>query len=238
MYREMLANVKNAKKTYETAQKKAVQEKGRAQGVLQTLDDNIANTKTEYEACVKGQQTLTLAAHAIEKYTSEGLKTVYEGLEEMLSANLSQMNGGRIVVNEKATGKGKTVLEIAVMEPSGTGSGEEKRDLENDCGHGIGELVSLFLTCSLVSNSSSAKIVLLDEFVSGVSSENLMVIDSVIQYMHDNGFTVVINEHGFIPGNAEVYELKNTGGVSRCVKQWHNDTPICRELASVTSQAI
>lgn len=232
MYSEMLATVRASKGVYEKAQKKAVQEKGKAQGILSAVSHNIDKTQKEYDACVKGQQTLTQAAQAIENYTSEGLKSVYEGLEKMLSNNLSQMNGSRIVVNERNTGKGKTVLDISVMEPSGTGSGEDKRDLQDDCGHGIGELVSLFLTCSLVANSSRSRVVLLDEFVSGVSSENLFVIDKVIQYMHENGFVVVINEHGFIPSNADVYELKNTNGVSKCVKKWHSETPTCREISA------
>jgi hypothetical protein len=235
MYSEMLASVKESKRMYEAAQKKAAGDKGKAEGVLLALNTNIEKTKNDYDACVKGQETLTKAAHAIEQYASNGLKSVYEGLQQMLSNNLSQMNGGRIVVNETTDSKGRTKLEVAVMEPSGTGSGEEKRDLADDCGHGIGELVSLFLTCSLVSNSSRAKVVLLDEFVSGVSSENLFVIDKVIQYMHDNGFVVVINEHGFIPSNADVYELKNTKGVSKCVKKWHSDAPVCREIQAVNA---
>lgn len=231
MYNEMLTTVKESKRAYDMAQKKVAQEKGKAQGILQAVENNITKTTQEYEACVKGQETLTQAAKAIEKYTSEGLRSVYEGLEKMLSTNLSQMNGGRIVVGESQRG-GNPTLEIAVMEPSGTGSGEEKRDLNNDCGHGIGELVSLFLTCSLVSNSARAKIIMLDEFVSGVSSENLFVIDKVLQYMHEQGFVVVINEHGFIPSNATVYELKNTNGVSKCVKTWHSDAPVCREITA------
>jgi DNA repair ATPase RecN len=235
MYKEMLASVRDSKRMYETAQKKVVGDRGKAEGVLQALTSNIERTKSEYDACVKGQETLKQAAHAIEQYTSDGLKSVYQGLEKMLSHNLSQMNGGRIVVNETSDSKGRTKLEVAVMEPSGTGSGEEKRDLADDCGHGIGELVSLFLTCSLVSNSARAKVVLLDEFVSGVSSENLFVIDKVIQYMHDNGFVVVINEHGFIPSNADVYELKNTNGVSKCAKKWHSDAPVCREIQAANA---
>lgn len=229
MYSEMLATVRESKRVYDSAQKKAIEEKGKAQGILKAVTDTIDRTQSDYEACVKGRETLTQAAKAIEAYTSEGLKSVYGGLEKMLSTNLSQMNGGRIVVNESQRG-GNPTLEIAVMEPSGLGSGEEKRDLNNDCGHGIGELVSLFLTCSLVANSSRAKIILLDEFVSGVSSENLFIIDKVLQYMHEQGFVVVINEHGFIPSNATVYDLKNTNGVSKCVNTWHSDAPICREI--------
>ena len=48
--------------------------------------------------------------------------------------------------------------------------------------------------------------------------------------MHEQGFVVVINEHGFIPSNATVYDLKNTKGVSKCVNTWHSDAPICREI--------
>lgn len=228
---ELLQSIKESKATYLKAQKKVTEEKGKAQGVLMAINSSIDSTVKEYDASIKGKETLTLASKAIEQYTSDGLKSVYEGLEQMLSNNLSQMNGGRIVINEKETSKGKTVLEIAVMEPSGTGSGEDKRDLQDDCGHGIGELVSLFLTCSLVANSNHSKVVLLDEFVSGVSSENLFIIDKVIQYMHEKGFIVVINEHGFLPSNATVYELKNTKGASKCIKTWHTDAPCCRELS-------
>ena len=232
MYRELLTQVQGAKKSYMAAQKKASTEKGKAEGVLLAIDTSIANTQKEYKACIKGQETMTKAAKAIEKYTSEGLKGVYAGLEKMLENNLSQMNGSRIVVSEKEDKNGKVKLEIAVMEPSGTGSGEDKRDLARDCGHGIGELVSLFLTCSLIKNSSGAKILMLDEFVSGVSSENLSVVDSVLQYMHDNGFIVVVNEHGFIPSNADVYDLVNTRGKSKCVNVWHNDRAVCRDLTA------
>lgn len=222
---EELSSLLESKSVYDKAVETFNHRQSKTEGVIETIDTNIVDNRAKLEKCVKDINLLKKSAQILEQYSNDVLSKMYADLSAMLTSNFASVNGSEIIIEERTQSNGKSVLDIYIKDNG------VKREIKADCGHGIGQLVSLFLTCSIVSNSGKNKVMLLDEVVSGVSSSNLVIVDKVISYMHEKGFTVVINEHGFVPSNSTVYTLEKKKGVSSCIKTEFNEVPIYREIS-------
>lgn len=101
--------------------------------------------------------------------------------------------------------------------------GGKDRSLKNASGHGIMQIISLICNLSLIVITGGRRLLILDEVLSGLSVEARSIISDVLNQFTELGFQFVINEHLFIPDNANVYELEVENGVSRVVNNYINN---------------
>lgn len=95
-----------------------------------------------------------------------------------------------------------------------------KRSLKTDSGHGMRQVVSLLCTLCLICVSGARRFLVLDEVLTGLSSESRRAVDDILWAFADIGFQFIIVEHGFIARGSQVYELKLENGISRCTHEY------------------
>lgn len=95
-----------------------------------------------------------------------------------------------------------------------------KRSLKTDSGHGMRQVVSLLCTLCLICISGARKFLVLDEVLTGLSTESKQAVDDILWTFADIGFQFVVVEHSFIAKNAYVYELELNNGVSKVVDEY------------------
>lgn len=95
-----------------------------------------------------------------------------------------------------------------------------KRSLKTDSGHGMRQVVSLLCTLCLICISGARKFLVLDEVLTGLSTESKQAVDDILWTFTEIGFQFVVVEHSFIAKNAYVYELELNNGVSKVVDEY------------------
>lgn len=95
-----------------------------------------------------------------------------------------------------------------------------KRSLKADSGHGMRQIVSLLCTLCLICISGTRKFLVLDEVLTGLSTESKQAVDEILWAFADIGFQFIIAEHGFIAKGSHVYELEFNNGISKCTNDY------------------
>lgn len=176
------------------------------------LEDKIDELIKDNES---NKEALDIATHAIEilrGVSDEAVGSAYQFLEKNLNIALERMFKNsirKVKIKEytRANQYPQLVLELDV------GNGIT-RSLKTDSGHGIAQIVSLLSILSLIVITGSRRLLVIDEVLSGVSVGNRQVVDNILWTFTDIGFQFIINDHGFVIKNSEVYHLEVQGDVS------------------------
>lgn len=163
----------------------------------------------------ENKEALDICQHAIEilrKVSDEAVTEAYSFLEDSLNSALARMfrhTTRQIRLNEYTRNGQYPQLELELIVANG-----KKRKLKSDSGHGLAQIVSLLSVLSVIVITNSRRIMVLDEVLSGLSVNNLRIIDEILWTFTQIGFQFMITEHGFIPKGAKVYHFEMVGDVS------------------------
>lgn len=167
------------------------------------------------------KEALDIATHAIEilkAVSDESVGKAYKFLQESLNTALKKMfknTTRQIEIKEGLRSNQYPQLEIILHVGN-----NRTRSLKSDSGHGIAQIVSLLSILSLIVITGSRRMLVLDEVLSGVSVKNREIVDDILWSFTEIGFQFLINEHGFISKNSNVYHLEMMGDVSGVKHQY------------------
>lgn len=193
------------------ANKVNIQTKANLEKQLEVLKKQSENNK-------KALDIATAAIEILNGISDEVVNKALKFLETELNAALNQMfvdSKRSIQIKQSMFRNQYPQLTFEVV----TGSGAV-RSLKSDSGHGLAQVVSLISTLSLIVITGARRFVILDEVISGVSIKNREIIDTILWAFADIGFQYIVNDHGYIPRGASVYEFKMIGDKSSCVNHY------------------
>lgn len=182
------------------------------------LEANLASLQVKIK---ENEQALDISTHALEVLNGISDQVVQEALNFLtkeINAALCEMFGNKsrqIRIDESLFKSQYPQLTLTVVTDDGA-----ERSLKSDSGHGIAQVVSLLSILSLVVITGSRRFLILDEVISGVSIKNREIIDEILWAFAELGFQYIINDHGYIPRGAHVYEFQMVGNVSSIIKDY------------------
>jgi len=181
--------------------------------------------KSELEKIVKyndnNQEAIEIATGAISilrQVSDQAVQQAYKMLEQNLNAALERMFENtvrKIKLKEWTRSNQYPQLEIELTVSNG-----KVRSLKSDSGHGLAQIVSLLSVLSLIVITKSRRILVMDEVISGLSIHNRQIITDILWAFTQIGFQFIVNEHGYIPKGAKVYELEMVGDISRIKREY------------------
>jgi predicted ATPase len=105
-------------------------------------------------------------------------------------------------------------LEVQIFSSNGI-----QRSIEDGVGAGIAQIIGLLLNLGLIVLTNKRRIVILDEYLTGLHQEAWDVLGEILTDFTSIGFQFLIVEHGdtkVIPG-ARVYELQQDNNLTRVI---------------------
>ena len=187
---------------------------------VETINKDIKDMESELE-------TSQNAIEILRTVSDKTVKGSYEFLEHTINDAL-----GRIFVDEKR--------QIKIVESSIQGQYPQiDLDIETSNGvhsisrdgHGIAQVISLLSSLCLIVLTGSRRFMALDEVLSGLSNEALVVIDNILHDFADIGFQFIINDHNFIVRSSKVYEIEMIGNKSSIKQSWLEEKGIYGALS-------
>ena len=198
-------------------------------GVVESEHNSAINTKQGLEMKIQElikhkklhEDELDMCTKAIEllrAVSDEVVAKAYREIETNINAALERMfkNSVKKIKIEEYTRAGQyPQLELVLI-----GEGGSRKSLKSDSGHGVAQIVSFLVLLCLISRTQARRLLVLDEVLSGISENNLKIIADIMWAFTNIGFQFIVNEQGFIPRGAKVYELLNVAGVSRIERSY------------------
>lgn len=182
------------------------------------LELQLNTLKQESEENKRALKIATAAIEILNGISDDVVNKALEFLETELNAALDQMfidSKRNIKIRQSMFRNQYPQLTFDVV----TGNGKV-RSLKSDSGHGLAQVVSLISILSLIVITGARRFVILDEVISGVSIKNREIIDTILWAFADIGFQYIVNDHGYIPEGASVYEFRMIGDKSSCSRHW------------------
>lgn len=167
------------------------------------------------------KEALDIATHAIDllrQVSDEAVTTSYKFIEESLNSALAKMfvhTVRKIQLHEYTRGNQYPQLEFDLIVANG-----KKRSLKADSGHGLAQIVSILSILALIVLTDGRRLLVMDEIASGLSEHNRKILSDILWNFTAIGFQFVVNEHGFVPKGAKVYQLQMINDVSRVVEAY------------------
>ena len=161
---------------------------------------------------------LVNAVALLNKISDDTVGKSYEFFKNSLNSALSRVfskSQRQINLREYTRGGTHPQLEIEVVTEGGV-----TRSLKDDSGHGISQIISLLIILSIIVITGQRRFLVLDEMLSGLSSNAAKVVSDILWAFADIGFQFVISEHGLVVKGSHVYYLETSGGVSRVAKDY------------------
>lgn len=164
----------------------------------------------------KNSEAYDIATHAIEilkGISNDQVHNAYQFIEGSINDALAKMfkkSSRAIKIHEYLRDDKYPQLEIELIVENG-----EKRSIKTGSGHGIAQIISILSILCLIVLTGARRILCIDEVLSGLSTENRMIMTDILWCFTDIGFQFLIIEHGYIPRGAKVYELELNGGIGR-----------------------
>lgn len=161
------------------------------------------------------REALNIATGAIDllrQVSDKAVVDAYKFLEDSLNNSLARMfaNTTRKIHLKEYTRDGQyPQLEIELEVAGGI-----TRSLKADSGHGIAQIVSLLSILSLIVITNSRRILVMDEIISGLSTNSRKIVSDILWAFTEIGFQFIVNDHGFVPKGSRVYYLEMSGDVS------------------------
>jgi len=169
----------------------------------------------------ENEEGIDIATHAIEilkGISDKSVQEAYSFLEGNINKALERMfinTTRQIKLREYVRTNQYPQLEIEL-----TVEGGRKRSLKTDSGHGLAQIVSLLSILSLIVITRSRRILVMDEIISGLDIRNREIISEILWSFTEIGFQFIVNEHGFIPKGAKVYNMAMSNGIGRVDKSY------------------
>ncbi len=176
------------------------------------LTESVEQETTKLEGLAKNRELHLKAIAVLEKLSSDAVNESFKFIETSLNdvlAKIFQYSPRKIRI-DTGISRGK----IPELRIELYAANNIKRDLKEDSGHGIRQLISLLCILCLICINGTRKFVVLDEVLSGLSRESRMAVNDILWSFASIGFQFVIVEHGFIPKGAKVYRLRLNNDVS------------------------
>lgn len=165
-----------------------------------------------------GKELHLKAIAVLEKLSSDAVNDSFKFIEDSLNDVLDKIfqYSPRKIKISTGIARGK-IPELTIELYAANGV---KRDLKEDSGHGIRQLISLLCILCLICINGTRKFIVLDEVLSGLSRESRMAVNDILWSFAQVGFQFVIVEHGFIAKGAKVYRLQLDNDISRVVDEY------------------
>ena len=206
---------------------------------LETFNKRVLSAETETNARVRAKELLEKSVQentrkvnilmgskelhkqaiaVLEKLSSDAIDDSFAFIESSLNevlAKIFQHSPRKIKIATTIARQKIPELHIELYAANGI-----KRDLKEDSGHGIRQLISLLCIMCLICITGTRKFLVLDEVMSGLSKESRQAVNDILWSFTQVGFQFVIVEHGFIAQGAQVYRLELDNDVSRVVDSY------------------
>lgn len=196
----------------------AEQNKAALEKTKEILSESIGVEEKKLETLTTSKELHLKAMAVLEKLSSDAVNDSFKFIEDSLNDVLGKIfqYSPRQIKISTGIARGKIPeLHIELYAANGI-----RRDLKEDSGHGIRQLISLLCILCLICINGTRKFVVLDEVLSGLSRESRMAVNDILWSFAQIGFQFVIVEHGFIAKNAKVYKLQLDNDVSRVVDEY------------------
>lgn len=178
--------------------------------------ETLATQHSSYKAGIKQQsEQLDIVSNAVAILTKISDDTVgksYEFIKDSLNGALARVfekSPRQIELREYTRSGAYPQLELMVITENGV-----QRSLKDDSGHGISQIISLLTILSLIVITGQRRFLVLDEMLSGLSSNAAKIVSDILWAFADIGFQFVISEHGLVVKGSQVYVLESRAGVS------------------------
>ena len=182
------------------------------------LTESVKQEEAKLDKLSKDRELHMKAIAVLDKLSSDAVNESFSFIETSLNEVLGKIfqYSPRKIKIDTGISRGKIPeLRIELYAANGI-----KRDLKEDSGHGIRQLISLLCILCLVCINGTRKFIVLDEVLSGLSRESRMAVDDILWSFASIGFQFMIVEHGFIPKGAKVYRLQLDNDVSSVVNEY------------------
>ena len=171
-----------------------------------------ARLKLEHDTTQSAMDLISQVAEAtIGNATTYLVESVNSTLERVF-----QGHGRYIQLREYKRGNSPQ-LEVEIYSSNGI-----KRSVEDGVGTGIAQIIGLLLNLGLIVLMNKRRIVILDEYLTGLHQEAWDILSEIILAFTEIGFQFLIVEHGdtkVIPG-ARVYVLQQENNYTKIVDSY------------------
>lgn len=177
-----------------------------------TLVASLENYHNKNRELAGQLDIVTNAVAILNKISDDTVGASYEFIKENLNTALARVfdkSPRQINLREYTRGGTYPQLEVEVITEGGV-----TRSLKDDSGHGISQIISLLCILSLIVITGQRRFLVLDEMLSGLSSNAAMIVSDILWAFADIGFQFVISEHGLVVKGSHVYYLESRAGIS------------------------
>ena len=184
----------------------------------QAYENKVKEHNETIDLLNKGISDMKIALGVLNTVKDMNTAQSYRFIEHNLNLALDKVFVGKVrkisLVEGALNGK-YPELRLELITENGV-----KRSLKTDSGHGMRQVVSLLCTLCLICISGARKFLVLDEVLTGLSTESKEAVDEILWTFTEIGFQFIIVEHAFIAKNSQVYELELNNGVSKVVDEY------------------
>lgn len=172
-------------------------------------------------------ERLEIASNAVallNKISDDTVGASYDFIKESINAALARVfdkSPRQISLREYTRGGTYPQLEVEVVTEGGV-----TRSLKDDSGHGISQIISLLCILSLIVITGQRRFLVLDEMLSGLSSNAASIVSDILWAFADVGFQFVISEHGLVVKGSHVYYLETKAGISNVKEDYIEPTGV------------
>lgn len=186
------------------------------QAAQEKTKETLSARFNSYKEGIKQQtdqlDVVSNAVAILTKISDETVGKSYEFIKDSLNGALARVfekSPRQIELREYTRGGAYPQLEVVVITENGI-----QRSLRDDSGHGISQIISLLTILSLIVITGQRRFLVLDEMLSGLSSNAAKIVSDILWAFADIGFQFVISEHGMVVKGSQVYVLESRAGVS------------------------
>lgn len=164
------------------------------------------------------------AVAILNKISDDTVGASYDFIRDSINSALSRVfdkSPRQINLREYTRSGTYPQLEVEVITEGGV-----TRSLKDDSGHGISQIISLLCILSLIVITGQRKFLVLDEMLSGLSSNAARIVADILWAFADIGFQFVISEHGLVVQGSHVYYLESRAGISQVKEHYIEPTGV------------
>lgn len=179
----------------------------------ENLQRSLADYRERNKGLVGDLDIVTNAVAILNKISDDTVGESYDFITESINSALARVfekSPRQIKLREYTRSGVYPQLEVEVITEGGV-----TRSLKDDSGHGISQIISLLCILSLIVITGERRLLVLDEMLSGLSSNAAQIVSDILWAFTDVGFQFIISEHGLVIKGSHVYYLESAGGVSK-----------------------
>jgi predicted ATPase len=164
-------------------------------------------------------ETTQSAMDLISKVAEATIGTAKDYLVESVNSTLDRVfkGHGRYIQIREYKRANNPQLEVQIFSPNGV-----QRSIEDGVGAGIVQIIGLLLNLGLIVLANKRRIVILDEYLTGLHQEAWDVLGDILIAYTEIGFQFLIVEHGEtkVIAGARVYELQQRNNITEVIDMY------------------